>query len=145
MTGSPQYPLPGGCLCGAVRYELTLQPRHVYHCHCSICRKCQGALFPTYATVAREGFRIVRGADALSSYNSSPELRRDFCSRCGAHVYGEVEGDPDTVTFSVGTLDGGADPGGRAGTERHIFWESRCGWYEPDDGLPRVVEFGDDA
>ena len=49
------------------------------------------------------------------------------------------------IWFSAGVLDEGADPGGRAGTERHIFWESRTGWYEPGDNLPRLTRFGEDA
>ncbi len=141
MTAGPDSPLAGGCLCGAVRYELTAEPHDLYHCHCSICRKCQGALYPTYASVARSGFRLLQGADALSTYASSASLRRRFCKTCGAHVYGETDDDPDTVGFSVGTLDGGADPGGRQGVERHIFWGSRAGWYEPADGLPRRDEY----
>ena len=140
MTASPDHPLAGGCLCGAVRYELTAEPRDLYHCHCSICRKCQGALYPTYASVARSGFRLLSGADALSTYASSPGLRRHFCAICGAHVYGEPNDDPETIGLSVGTLDDGADPGGRD-DERHIFWASRAGWYEPGDGLPRSDEY----
>ena len=79
MTAGPDSPLAGGCLCGAVRYELTAEPHDLYHCHCSICRKCQGALYPTYASVARSGFRLLQGADALSTYASSASLRRRFC------------------------------------------------------------------
>ncbi len=142
MTPSPERPLAGGCLCGAVRYELTTEPHDVYHCHCSICRKCQGALYLAYATVPRASFRLLRGEEALATYRTSPDLRRRFCGTCGSHVFGEMDNVPDEITFSVGTLDGGADPGGREGRERHIFWESRCGWFEPDDGLERVTEFG---
>ena len=141
MAASPDHPLHGGCLCGAVRYELSAEPHDLYHCHCSICRKCQGALYPAYASVVRSGFVVTQGADRLSTFDSSAELHRHFCSSCGSHVYGEMEGDPDTISFSVGTLDDGADPGGRQGKDRHIFWGSRMGWYEPSDGLPSVDEF----
>ena len=129
----------GGCLCGAVRYELTGEVHDFYHCHCSICRKCQGALYLTYASVDRSGFCLLAGGDDLSTFRTSPALERRFCRHCGCHVFGEMG---DVITFSVGTLDDGADPGGREGTERHIFWESRCDWYEPDDALEKVTEFG---
>jgi len=134
----------GGCLCGAVRFELTKPAHDVYHCHCSICRKLQGALYPTYAVVARDGFRLLQGADAVSTHDSSEAVHRHFCSTCGAHVFEDVDSRPDAVWLSVGTLDDGADPGGRAGRERHIFWESRTGWYEPGDDLPKVEKFGEE-
>ena len=143
MAASADNPLRGGCLCGKVRYELTVEPHDVYHCHCSICRKCQGALYLTYASVRRSGFRLLEGEECLSTMRTSPALRRRFCSGCGAHVFGEIDDLPDDISLSVGTLDDGADPGGREGCERHIFWESRCGWFEPDDPLPKVTEFGE--
>lgn len=136
-------PCEGGCLCGKVRFRLEKPAHDVYHCHCSICRKLQGALYPTYAVVARDGFRLLSGDGEMDTYDSSPTTHRHFCRTCGSHVWEEVERQPGDIWFSVGTLDDGADPGGRAATERHIFWESRTGWYEPDDGLPRLVEFGD--
>ena len=129
----------GGCLCGAVRYELTEEIHDFYHCHCSICRKCQGAVYLTYASVDRSGFHLLAGEESLSTYRTSPALKRRFCRHCGCHVFGEMG---DEISFSVGTLDDGADPGGREGRERHIFWESRCGWYEPDDAFEKATEFG---
>ena len=144
MTASPDTPIGGGCLCGAVRFEMTAPAHDVYHCHCSICRKLQGALYPTYGVVARAGFRVLKGADNLRTFDSSSEVHRHFCMTCGSHVFEDTDYEPASVWFSVGTLDHGADPGGREGTERHIFWESRTGWYEPADNLPKVNEFGDD-
>jgi hypothetical protein len=37
-----QTTLKGSCLCGAVKYEVTGEPRRFYHCHCSRCRKATG-------------------------------------------------------------------------------------------------------
>ncbi len=135
--------ISGGYLCGAVRCELNAPAHDVYHCHCSICRKLQGTLYPTYGIVARSGFRLTKGADNLRTYHSSEEAHRHFCKTCGGHVFADIDYEPQNVWFSIGTLDGGADPGGREGNERHIFWESRAGRYEPIDDLPRLEKFGD--
>jgi len=143
MTTAHQKPIAGGCLCGAVRYKLTAPAHDVYHCHCSICRKLQGALYPTYGVVARAGFRLMKGADNLKTFDSSGQVHRHFCKTCGSHVFEDVDHEPGSVWFSVGTLDDGADPGGRAGKERHIFWESRTSWFEPHDDLPKIIEFGE--
>ncbi len=141
MGASQENPLRGGCLCGSVRYEVMTEPEDAYHCHCSICRKCQGAAYLAYASIPRAGFRLLSGEEYLKTFDSSPSLHRRFCGTCGAHIYGDMDAYPDTVSLSVGTLDDGADPGGREGKERHIFWGSRIGWYEPGDDLPRLEEY----
>ena len=33
----------GSCLCGAVRFEVTLPSKFCAHCHCGNCRKAHGA------------------------------------------------------------------------------------------------------
>ena len=37
--------LRGSCLCGGVRYEITGPLSGALNCHCSMCRKAQGAAF----------------------------------------------------------------------------------------------------
>ncbi len=34
-----QLPISGSCHCGAVSYEMRVQPRHAVECNCSICRR----------------------------------------------------------------------------------------------------------
>ena len=57
--------LEGGCLCGAVRYEIDGGLGPIVCCHCSMCRKAQGTAFATNAPVPAPRFRIVAGAGAL--------------------------------------------------------------------------------
>ena len=45
----------------------------------------------------------------------------------------EVDHQPETVDFSVATLD----ESGRLPPGFHIFWGSRIAWFEPRDDLPR--------
>ncbi|MEA3034353.1 MAG: hypothetical protein QOH04_104 [Sphingomonadales bacterium] len=53
----------------------------------------------------------------------------------------EVDHQPETVDFSVATLD---EPE-RAAPGFHIFWSSRIGWFEPGDSLPRHGWFRPDT
>ncbi len=137
-------PLTGGCLCGAVRFEVRVPADDVYHCHCSICRKLQGALMPTYVVVPRAAFIVTQGADNVTRYDSSERIHRFFCSTCGARVYEHSTEQPDDIWYAAGSLDDGADPRTEDANFRHIFWESRNGWYEPKDTLPKIIAFGDD-
>jgi hypothetical protein len=34
-----ELPLAGGCLCGAIRYQISVEPRSADYCHCSMCRR----------------------------------------------------------------------------------------------------------
>jgi hypothetical protein len=135
-------PLTGGCLCGAVRFEVRAPALDIYHCHCSICRKLQGALYPSYVVVPRLAFTVTKGADNVSRYDSSEAIHRFFCKTCGGRVFEDNVTAPDKIWYAAGSLDGGADPGHEGANERHIFWESRNGWYEPQDGLPKLTRFG---
>ena len=74
--------LTGGCLCGALRYEIDGTGESASHCHCGMCRKASGAAFVTWISVAHERFRYTQGAPA--SYRSSDIASRSFCGRAAA-------------------------------------------------------------
>jgi len=60
--------LRGSCLCGQARYEISGKLYDPLNCHCSMCRKAQGAAF-RFATVARtSALRLIADmrADILS-------------------------------------------------------------------------------
>ena len=41
-SSTHELPATGGCLCGAVRYEVDRPLRDVVLCHCAMCRKAHG-------------------------------------------------------------------------------------------------------
>ncbi|HAL66088.1 MAG TPA: GFA family protein, partial [Pseudomonas sp.] len=77
----------GSCLCAAIGYELLALPKAVSHCHCSQCRKGHGAAYASYGSVPREALRMLRGADQLAAYASSPTVLRQFCAACGSSLF----------------------------------------------------------
>jgi hypothetical protein len=135
--------LTGGCLCGAVRYTLAAPVHDVIHCHCSMCRKAHGALFVSFGLAPADAFTFQSGEDNLGDFESSPGSHRVFCRTCGGQVINRVDKWPDQVFIALGSLDPGQAPGHEPGHERHIFWESRNGWYEPADDLPKDTGYGD--
>jgi hypothetical protein len=122
----------GGCLCGAVRFELRGQLTSVTYCHCSMCRKWHGHI-GAYAAVDLADLAFVdeRG---LKWYRSSPEVRRGFCGECGSSLFFEEQGRPK-MAFCAGTLD---EPTGLK-SKAHIFVASKGDYYGlVDDGLMRL-------
>src|SRR5262245_3653990 len=92
----------GGCLCGAVRYELRGESTSVTYCHCSMCRKWHGHV-GAYAAVDRASF-VITEPRALAWYASSPKVRRGFCRECGSSLFYD-HADLPKMAFAAGTVD----------------------------------------
>jgi hypothetical protein len=124
----------GGCLCGAVRYEVHGPLRHVLVCHCVECRRWHGTA--AHSTAAdRELLVIVedRGLHWIDSPASDAHARRGFCRECGSSLFWDAPGRPQ-VAIAAGSVDG--DTGVRIAG--HWFTTQKGDWYDlPDDGLPR--------
>ena len=91
----------GGCLCGAVRFEIKGPMRDVLICHCRQCRRQHGhsAAF-TNAPAERFDFLEQRG---LSWYRSSEKAERGFCRECGSALFYRRTGNP-TLSVTAGSL-----------------------------------------
>jgi len=57
----------GGCLCGAIQYEVNGPLFDVSNCHCSMCRRFHGAAFSTYAKFNAKGFSLAARRDGPQS------------------------------------------------------------------------------
>jgi len=128
----------GGCLCGAVRFCITLPTLFCAHCHCSMCRRPHGAAFVTWTAVPPERFEIVAGQAALQTFNSSELGRRQFCRHCGTqlfcwHEHADGHG-PKVMDVTLASLHGPID---RA-PEMHVFFDSRAAWTKVHDDLPKL-------
>ncbi len=127
----------GGCLCGAVRFELASEPFDCGWCHCRTCQLFGGAPAMPFASVPREDFAWTRGQDEVRAIRSSSFGRRRFCGQCGTPLMVEVDHQPETVDFPVVTLDKPES----VRPEFHIFWGSKVSWFDPVDRLPRHEQF----
>jgi hypothetical protein len=124
----------GGCLCGAVRYEVHGPPRGVLHCYCSECRRWSGGSFA--ATAARREDLVLLDETHLrwtASPASDSDARRGFCALCGSALFWDAPA-AATVSISAGSLD---DPSA-VETIGHVYVSQLTNWQAiPDDGLPR--------
>jgi hypothetical protein len=123
--------LTGGCACGSVRYELRSSPFDAGYCHCSMCRRSSGAPVVAFATVPLDDFFLVRGQ--VRRRRSSAVGERWFCGDCGTQLAMHVDHQPDTIDFTLASLDSPAAVRPRF----HIFFAERIPWFEPRDTFPR--------
>jgi hypothetical protein len=121
------------CLCGGVRIEITGKLGPVVYCHCSQCRKANGAAFAANADVRRKYVRFVSGEDLVREFESSPGAFRAFCGRCGSPLYSRRADRPDVLRIRLGILDD--DPGRRS--LAHFWVGAKAPWFEITDDLPQ--------
>jgi hypothetical protein len=133
--------LTGGCACRTVRYQLQAEPWDTGWCHCRTCQLNSGSPTMVFASIAPDAFVVTAGEDRIRSFASSSFGRRWFCGDCGTPLYVQVEHQPETLDFSVATLD---EPD-RVQPGFHIFYGSRIAWAEADDDLPRHDKFRPDT
>ena len=124
----------GGCLCGAVRFEVTPPTKWCAHCHCTLCRRAHGAAFVTWFGVERDRFAVLSGEEHIAWYQSTPTARRGFCRRCGSTMFFEGERWPGEIHIALASMDGPIDRSPKA----HVFFDRHVAWIVLGDDLKRL-------
>lgn len=121
--------ISGGCICGAIKYEINGSLHNARSCHCSKCRKTFSAQASAYAVVEPGAFRWRSGEELLTSFVSQKDYGLQFCSICGSTLCGTFKGQVHGIT--LGCVDG--DPG--VEIEQHIFVGSKAAWEVMPEGV----------
>ena len=90
----------GACLCGGLRFEVTLPTRWALHCHCALCRRAHGAPLVTWVGVESSHFTL-RADATLRWFASTPGAERGFCGHCGSTLFFRSECDEMTVITAM--------------------------------------------
>jgi hypothetical protein len=100
-------PLVGGCLCGAVRYEVRGAPLMVVACHCRDCQKRTSSAYSMNLPVWTRDFALVAGAPREIERRSPSGFltRHIYCNDCMSRLASMPERSPATVSVRPGTLD----------------------------------------
>lgn len=118
--------LRGGCLCGAVRYEVRSEPLTLYACHCSDCQTASGASFTLVMVVASDAIAVLGGEPRPYQRRRADGRRKSVvrCPACLTALWGARPDAPTLATVYAGTLDdtSGLDPVG------HIWTSSAQPW-----------------
>jgi hypothetical protein len=132
-TKNGEEEMKGQCFCGAVQYEVDGPLKFVAHDHCSICRRISGAAFVTWAGVPQEQFKLIIGNEVITKFKTTSEAERQFCSRCGSHLFFRSTRWPGEVHFTVATLTDKLEVPPKA----HVFYSDRIEWMHIQDDLPK--------
>ena len=130
--------ITGGCVCGAVRYEVSEPFVSSNYCHCTRCQRRTGTASSANARTAEGSFRIVQGEDMVAGWDpGGGGFEKCFCSNCGSALFSRNAQTGGEIGVRLGTVDGdpGIRPQKRQFTAYAAIWEPI-----PDDGLPRFAE-----
>jgi hypothetical protein len=127
-------PGSGGCLCGAIRFECRGAPISAVFCHCRNCQKAHAAPFAAVVLVPPGGIEVtagrVRRHEMLA--DSGAMIFREFCDRCGTHLFSGGAAFPQFKSVKLATLD---DPS-TISPVAHVWTENALGWMRIADDLP---------
>ncbi len=123
----------GGCLCGAVRYEVRGPLRDVIACHCEQCRRASGHYVA--ATAAHPEHLVITKDEGLAWYAGTKTIRRGFCRLCGSTLFFDHGADYPTG-IAAGSLD---DGGAAVKLAAHIWLEEAGRYYELADAAPKFT------
>jgi hypothetical protein len=130
--------LTGGCLCGAIRFELSALPYTAGYCHCTRCQRRTGTAASPQARIEGSALQVLDGQDLLRAWrHPDGGFEKLFCAGCGAHLLSRNPDNHSQASVRMGAFDGdpGIRPTWRAFVAYAAPWEPI-----PDDGLERYAE-----
>ncbi len=125
----------GGCLCGAVRYEITAEPMFQVACHCRACQLTSGGS-PTLAVIVPEAaLKVTKGEPRTfwSNGESGAAVGRSFCETCGSPLFSKPAANSWIAVIKVGSLD---DPSGFK-VQADIWMGAAQPWHTGHEGAAR--------
>ena len=120
----------GGCLCGSVRYRISGAPRSSSVCFCRSCRLASGAPSVAWFVVDLTQFDLLSGG--LTTFQSSPPVKRSFCANCGTPLAYQHTDDPTMIELTTATLDNPP----RFPPVREIWHSQKVSWAASDPAIP---------
>jgi hypothetical protein len=100
-------PITGGCLCGAVRYEVSAEPMLMAKCHCRDCQRITGGAYVPALIFPYPAFRLTAGElqRHVTQSETGGENVRGFCAKCGSRLTGVENPERGIIGVVAASLD----------------------------------------
>lgn len=131
---------PGGCACGAVRYEARGEPIFVNHCHCRLCQRQTGSVGVVNAFYESDRIEVVSGtlAEATLQAGSGGDHTIARCSQCGTALFSYY---PRVGRLGAGIRVGSFDDPDAFTPTAVVFTESKMPWVALPEGIPAFEQY----
>jgi hypothetical protein len=99
-------PYTGGCACGAIRYEIAVEPFASLDCQCRQCQRESGTGHASHLNFMSETAVVTGKASTWEMVGDGGTVKsRAFCPTCGSPVYMTFPAMPDVIVIRAGSLD----------------------------------------
>lgn len=119
----------GSCQCGSASFQFD-GPYFLAVCHCRNCQKLHGSAFAPILHAEATTFRWLKGEDILGYFDSSPHVRRCFCTQCGSNLP-MVSPELNHIGVPAGVMDTPVEQQPVA----HFFVRSKVPWFSIPPGV----------
>jgi hypothetical protein len=130
-------PLTGGCICGAIRYEITEAPARVFACHCTDCQRVTGSAFAIGVAVPAGAFHAT-GKDlraAAGGVTAEGRIKTHWiCPDCGTRISGSPRIGTDPPSYQRIVLGGTLDDTSWLRPTTHVWTRSKQPWIVLPEG-----------
>ena len=126
--------IKGSCHCGSVSWEFDLPIKTVVQCHCSMCRKLQGADYSSYVVVPKEQFSVLSDPSKSTCYQATGVSAKNFCNTCGSPTH-LVNGKhfPEDMVLPLGVVQGYSEA---LSPQIQVYTAEKAEWVNIHDDVP---------
>ncbi len=96
----------GKCLCGMVSYNCHSEPKAIFNCHCTDCRRATGSVFGTNLFIPENKVDIQGKISTFThTSDSGSTMTKLFCPNCGSLLFGKNSAKPNVMSIRAGSVE----------------------------------------
>lgn len=131
--------ITGGCFCGEIKYQVSIDERMIGVCHCRDCQIFSGSAFRSIALGDVDSLLFKSGKPSYFDKvaDSGMSRRMAFCPVCGTHICSMPGDGPTEKYLSVRLAT--SDQYAQFRPVVEVFCDSKVDWLEPIKGAQQFA------
>lgn len=131
--------ITGGCMCGAVRFEVEDDFQQFFLCYCEQCRKMTGSAHASNLFTRLDNIQWLQGKELIKHYEHPTRIfSQVFCTECGSPLP-FVSKSGKALIVPAGSLD--AEPSKKP--DAQIFCKEQTEWHKAGIETPKFPGFAE--